>query len=138
MVSRLGAEKLLATSNTFVDTVDDFIFNPGTPTFRNFVSCQMDPAICIQDLNLKDDSSALGSGISRVKATVVPKAARPKGIWLVWREIKRAARKLSQQVSNLVMLRQRTVVHFGAAKASLREQAMVRIRRRAPGVTQLS
>lgn len=57
IVSRRGAEKLLASSPTFSDPLDQFMFNPLSRAFGDLVTYQLLPALCVQDENLNRGAS---------------------------------------------------------------------------------
>ncbi|WP_309083169.1 glycosyltransferase family 25 protein [Chelativorans sp.] len=95
IVTRKGAEKLLAMSQTFNCPVDHFIFNPEQPSASSLETLQLCPAICIQDFFLKDPAAVIGLGSDLHEER---SQDRPRGLMKLWREAKRP----SVQLANLV------------------------------------
>lgn len=88
VITLKGAEKALRLTETFVDTADDFLFNPETPFSREFITYQMLPSVCVQDLRLNRRTARFTSGIERGS-----RPDRPTGMRLIWREVRRSFKK---------------------------------------------
>lgn len=62
IVTRRGAEKLLAESQKFDTPVDHFMFNFALRGAKAFSIFQVVPAVCCQDFFLRDTQSTIGLG----------------------------------------------------------------------------
>lgn len=113
IVTRSGAEKMLASSARLSDPVDQFIFNPALSSSAALVIYQLLPAICVQDFVVKEPAMALGLG-SDLHAERA--ARKPKGLEKLWREMKRPLVQLASAAdrffSNRFTARRWVFVHF--------------------------
>lgn len=120
ILSRHAARILLETSETIRLPLDDFLFAHYSPAFKNLRIYQIDPAICIQDQFLDDDSNiqiGLGSYLSNRKKR--DDAPRIKGgvfarayIGLV-KKIRRRSRKTSLSLQRKFGRLEQKTVDFG-------------------------
>ena len=86
-ISRRGAVRLLGTTESLCDAIDDIMFDPKLGVAQSLISYQLDPAICVQDrqarYNARDKSG--------FKGTIEPGKLldKPEGIAKFWREVSR-------------------------------------------------
>lgn len=86
IVTRKGAEKLLAMSGTFPSPADQFVFNLDLPSAASLTIYQLLPAVCVQDFVVKEPAMIIGLGSDLHDERTGEKL---KGAGKLWREIKR-------------------------------------------------
>lgn len=99
IVTRKGAEKLLAMSETFGSPVDQFIFNLDLPSGASLEIYQMLPAVCVQDFVVKEPAMVVGLGSDLHDERTGEKL---KGLGKLWREVKRPFLQLGGNVARLL------------------------------------
>lgn len=112
IVTRKGAEKLLANSEVFQKPVDHFMFNTELPWAKSFTTFQLVPAICVQDFFLDKHTAPLGLGSDLHDE----RAMKPRGLRKAWRELKRPVAQFANHVrrtaSDLLTDKRWTTVPF--------------------------
>jgi glycosyl transferase, family 25 len=86
VVTRKGAERLLALSERLEAPVDHFMFNSGLPSAASLTTFQLVPAVCVQDSYIGQPSMVLG-----IESDLLDERGPTKlrGIGKFWRELKR-------------------------------------------------
>ncbi|WP_011581448.1 glycosyltransferase family 25 protein [Chelativorans multitrophicus] len=86
IVTRKGAERLLALSERLEAPVDHFMFNAGLHSAASLTTFQMVPAVCVQDSYIGRQSMVLG-----IESDLLDERppTKPRGIRKLWRELKR-------------------------------------------------
>ena len=99
IVSRQGAYKLLQWSNSYSDSVDDFLFCPRP----NYALLQLFPAVCIQGMILYSDSGLTGHNslfrhAEDISSPIVDQRSNGPLLYRVIRETKRGLRRASRSL----------------------------------------
>jgi len=112
IVTRRGAEKLLAASERFDDPVDHFMFNPALDGARKLAIFQLVPAVCCQDFFIRDKQATLGLGSELHDERVT----RPTASQKLARELKRPLVQLvalaGRTISNLLSRERWMIIPF--------------------------
>lgn len=97
IVSRAGAAKLVALSETFCDPLDQFLFNPRLPPFTALTTYQLVPALCVQDFL---HNGSLRAGLDSTLHDE-RRRNRPTGLAKLAREVARPLRQLGNGLRGL-------------------------------------
>lgn len=96
-----AAEFLCAITEELSDPVDHVIFDPEFDVFHKLTIYQIDPAICAQDMHLrnKNEEKSFESTLQSERKNW-DGWAKPKGFAKVWREISRPFKQVSSRLSH--------------------------------------